>query len=109
MTKKVLTVTEFASMGGKARAARHDAATLSKWARHGGKARAARYTPAELRAFAENAGRRPWKITPEVKRRILAMLGQGRTQAEIAKRFGVSLRTVGRLKAHKRHSNQEGE
>ena len=85
MTKKVLTVTEFASMGGKARAAR--------------------YTPAELRAFAENAGRRPWKITPEVKRRILAMLGQGRTQAEVARRFGMSLRTVGRLKAR----NREGD
>ena len=106
MTNKVLTVAEFASMGGRARAARHDAATLSKIAAKGGKARAARYSREELRAFAENAGRRPWKITPRVRERILAMLKQERDHTEIAKRFGVSLRTVGRLKAEAKAREQ---
>jgi DNA invertase Pin-like site-specific DNA recombinase len=107
MTKKLLTIAEFASMGGKARAARRDAATLSKIAAKGGKARAAKYTTAELRAFAENAGRRPWKITPKVRERILAMLKQERDHTEIAKRFGVSLRTVGRIKADGSEGDRE--
>ena len=102
MAKKVLSITEFARMGGKARAARHDAATLSKIAAKGGKARAAKYTTAELRAFAENAGRRPWKITPKVRERILAMIAKGRNHQEIADRFGITLRSIGRVVARNR-------
>ena len=61
--------------------------------------RAAKHTPEELRAFAENAGRRPWKITPKVRKRILGMIAEGRKHREIAEQFGVSLRAIGRLVA----------
>lgn len=37
--KKPLTITEFARLGGKARAAKFPKATLSKWAKKGGRPR----------------------------------------------------------------------
>jgi DNA-binding NarL/FixJ family response regulator len=97
MPEKVLTITEFARMGGKARAARYSKQTLAKWAAKGGRARARKYSPEELRAFAANAGRRAWKITPENERRILERLAAGVPHAEIASEFDLSLRAIGRL------------
>ncbi len=87
------------SLGGKARAARHDSATLSKISAKGGKARAAKYTTDELRMFAKNAGRKPWKTTPDVRLGILARLAAGAKHKDIADEFKVSERAIGRLLA----------
>ncbi len=92
-------------LGGKARAARHDPETLSEIAAKGGKARAAKYTTEELRMFAKNAGRKPWKITPAVRRRILARTAAGAKHEEVAKQFDVSLRAIGRLVAREKQTN----
>lgn len=99
---KELTITEFARMGGKARAAKTTARQRQRWSAKGGKERAARHTPEELRAFAATGGRQPWKLTPAVQRRILEMLNQGRKHQEIADKFDVSLRAIGRLVARQR-------
>lgn len=109
MSEKSRAAAMLGRLGGKARAAKHSTVMLAEWAATGGLARAAKYTPEQLRTFAENAGRRPWKITPKVRERILAMLKQEREHAEIAKRFGVSVRSVGRLKADALARNREGD
>jgi DNA-binding NarL/FixJ family response regulator len=95
--KGEMTVREMGRLGGKARADKTTARQRRRWAGMGGKARAARYTPEELRAFAANAGRRPYKLTPTRERRILQRLGSGWTHPRLAEKFGISLRTVGRI------------
>ena len=92
-----MTVREMGSLGGKARAESTTPRQRKRWAGMGGKARAARHTPEELRAFAKNAGRRPWKLTLARERRILELLTSGWTHPRVAEKFGISLRTVGRI------------
>lgn len=94
--------------GGTTRAARYDKETLAAWAAKGGQARAKSHTPEELREFAATGGRKPWKITPKVRKRILAMIATGRGHKEVAERFKVSLRAIGRAVAQEREENQKG-
>jgi DNA-binding NarL/FixJ family response regulator len=94
--KGEMTVREMGRLGGKARADKTTPRQRKRWAALGGKARAERHTPEELRAFAENAGRRP-KLSPGEERRVLALLAKGWTYHRVAAKFGVSLRTVGRI------------
>ena len=100
--KGSITVSEMGRLGGKARAARTTERQRKRWARQGGKARAERHTPGELRAFAKNAGRKPWKLTPARGRSILTHLAKGWTHPRIAAKFGVSLRTIGRVVARQK-------
>ena len=77
MSKKPMTVAEMARMGGLARAKAHSKAELRKWAKQG--------------------GRRPYKLVGDTVRRLRAMLAAGKSHAEISKRLGLSLRTIGRV------------
>jgi len=72
---KELTVREMASMGGRARA----------------KAR----TKAEIRAWGKQGGR-PVVLFGKALRQLEALLRRGKSQAECAKVFRVSVRTIGR-------------
>jgi len=76
--KKAMTVTEMASMGGRARAAR--------------------YTRDQLREFARDAGR-PAKLDRKGLSQLRRLLAAGRSQAECARVLGVSVRTIGRAVA----------
>lgn len=100
--KGEMTVSEMGRLGGKARAESTTPRQRKRWAGMGGKARAEMYTAEELRAFAKNAGRRPWKLTPARERRILALVQSGWTHPRVAAKFGISLRTVGRIIARNR-------
>ena len=75
--------------------------TVSEMARMGGRARAERYSKAQLRAWGKQGGRPP-KLTSKKLERMERMLAEGRAHHEIARRFGVSLRTVGRVAARMR-------
>ena len=96
-----MTAREMGSLGGKARAESTTARQRRRWAGMGGRARAERYSAKELRAFARNAGRRP-KLSAGEGRRLLAQVGSGQTHRRLAERFGISLRTVGRIVARTR-------
>ena len=103
--KDEMTIREIGRKGGLSRAAQYDDKTLRRWSAKGGIARRDRHTSKELRRFARNAGRRPYKLTDGVLKRLQEMLAAGKAQAEIAKRLGVSLRTVGRFVSSNRKSN----
>jgi transposase len=75
--------------------------TVAEMARMGGVARAKQYNKAQLRAWGKKGGRPP-RLTPKQREWVVRMLDQGRPHDEIAQRFGVSLRTVGRLVAQER-------
>ena len=75
---KELTVREMASMGGRARAKAHRKAELRAWGKLGG---------------------RPATLDAKALARLVALLHRGRSQAECAKIFGVSVRTIGRAVA----------
>lgn len=94
-----ITAQEMGRRGGKARAAQYDRETLSAWSSLGGTARAQRHSPEELKAFAATGGRKAWKITPKVRKQILAMIAKGHSHKEIAARFRISLRAIGRVVA----------
>jgi hypothetical protein len=78
---KELTVREMARMGGVARAKAHSKAQLRKWRKEGG---------------------RPVSLDRESLTRLEALLHRGRSQAECARMFGVSVRTIGRAVARMR-------
>jgi DNA-binding NarL/FixJ family response regulator len=99
--KGEMTVREMGRLGGKARAKSTTVRQRKRWSGLGGKARAEKYTAEELRAFAENAGRRP-KLSPREEGRILTLLENGWTHPRIAEKFGISLRTLGRIVARNR-------
>jgi DNA invertase Pin-like site-specific DNA recombinase len=85
--------------------------TVTEMARMGGRARARKYGKVKLRAFASNAGRRPYKLVGNTVRRLGAMLAAGKSHAEISKRLGLSLRTIGRVVARQKQrapSRKEG-
>ncbi len=75
--------------------------TVAEMARMGGLARAKRYRKPQLRAWGKQGGR-PTRLTPKQLGRMERMLAQGGPHDEIATRFGVSLRTVGRMAAKTR-------
>jgi DNA invertase Pin-like site-specific DNA recombinase len=75
MGKKPMTVVEMARMGGIARAKAHGKALLRKWGKEGG---------------------RPVSLDRKALAHLEALLHQGKSQAECAKVFGVSVRTIGR-------------
>jgi hypothetical protein len=69
--------------------------TVVEMARLGGRARATKYTAEQLAEFSKNAGR-PTKLDGRARRKLRAMLADGKTQAECAAALGVSTRTIGR-------------
>ena len=75
---KELTVREMASMGGRARAKAHSRAEIRRWGKRGG---------------------RPVSLDRMALARLEALLCRGKSQAECARMFGVSVRTVGRIVA----------
>ena len=97
--KGAMTVREMGRLGGLGRAARYDRKTLRQWSAKGGIARRERHSSKELRAFARHAGRRPYKLTGKTLQRLREMLAAGKPHAEISKRLGVSVRTIGRAVA----------
>jgi hypothetical protein len=62
----------------------------------GGRARAKTYSKAQLRAWGKQGGR-PASLDRKALARLEALLRRGKSQAECAKLFGVSARTIGRL------------
>jgi len=81
MSEEPMTVNEMARMGGVARAKVHSKAELRKWGTRGG---------------------RPARLGGKAVARLMRMLAQGRSQAECARVFGVSVRTIGRAVARMR-------
>ena len=73
-----MTVAEMARMEGLARAKAHSKAQLRKWGKEGG---------------------RPVSMDRKALARLEALLRQGKSQAECAEVFGVSVRTIGRVVA----------
>ena len=78
MGKKPKTVVEMASMGGLARAKAHSKTQLRKWGKEGG---------------------RPVSLDRKALAQLGALLRQGKSQVECAKVLGVSVRTIGRVVA----------
>jgi hypothetical protein len=76
--------------------------TVAEMARMGGIARAQRYSRFQLRKWAKQGGRRPYKLVGNTVRWLGAMLAAGKSHAEISKRLGVSLRTIGRVVARQK-------
>jgi hypothetical protein len=75
---KELTVREMASMGGRARAKAHSKAQLRAWGKQGG---------------------RPASLDGKTLAQLRGLLRAGKSQAECATILGVSVRTVGRVVA----------
>ena len=75
--------------------------TVAEMARMGGIARAKAHSKAEIRAWGKQGGRPP-RLTSAARQRILEHLANGWSHARIAAKFGVSLRTIGRLVARER-------
>jgi hypothetical protein len=75
--------------------------TVSEMASMGGRARAAKYSTEQLREFAKNAGR-PGRLDRKGLATLKKLLATGTTQAECAAILGVSLRTIGRAVARMR-------
>jgi DNA invertase Pin-like site-specific DNA recombinase len=78
--------------------------TVAEMARMGGIARAKAHSKAELRAWGKQGGR-PLRLTRKEHERMERMLAEGLAHSEIARRFRVSLRTVGRVAATMRKEN----
>ena len=78
MRKGSMTVTEMAHMGGLARAKAHSKAEIRAWGKQGG---------------------RPRKLDREALSRLTELLASGKSRAECARVFGVSVRTIGRTVA----------
>jgi hypothetical protein len=64
----------------------------------GGVARAKAYSKAQLRAWGEEGGR-PVALDRKALARLRKLLRAGKSQAECATTFGVSVRTIGRVVA----------
>lgn len=78
MTEKPMTVAEMARMGGRARAKAHSKDQIQQWGRQGG---------------------RPAKLDRKALERLRLLLARGKSQAECAESLGVSVRTIGRVLA----------
>jgi hypothetical protein len=84
MGKKPMTVTEMARMGGIARAKARTKAEILAWGKQGG---------------------RPVSLERKALARLETLLRQGKSQAECATLFGVSVRTIGRVVARTKASD----
>jgi len=67
-------------------------------ARMGGIARAKAHSKAQLRKWGKEGGR-PVSLDKKALAQLEALLHRGKSQAECAKVFGVSVRTIGRIVA----------
>jgi DNA-directed RNA polymerase specialized sigma24 family protein len=85
-------------VGGTRRAELHSSRELGQWAAQGGNARAARYSKRQLRAWSRLGGR-PVKLDRQTRANLERQLAKGTSQGEVARMFGISLRTVGRIVA----------
>jgi DNA invertase Pin-like site-specific DNA recombinase len=72
--------------------------TVAEMARMGGLARAKAYSKAQLRAWGRRGGRPP-SFDDKAIARLRMLLKAGKGQAECARMFGVSVRTIGRVLA----------
>ncbi len=72
--------------------------TVREMASMGGRARAKAYSKAQLRTWGEQGGR-PGKLDRKALARLQKLLSAGKSQTECAAILGVSLRTVGRVVA----------
>ena len=84
MTKKQITASEMGSRGGRVRAARYGKRTLSEWAKQGG---------------------RPAKLDHEALAKLQELLAKGKSQSECAEVLDVSSRTIGRIVARMKESD----
>jgi len=87
MSEKPMTVAEMARMGGQARAKAHSKTQLRKWGKEGG---------------------RPPSLDGKALARLRALLRAGKSQAECATILRVSVRTIGRLVARMKASDENG-
>jgi DNA invertase Pin-like site-specific DNA recombinase len=71
--------------------------TASEMARKAGRLRAEHFSKRQISAWGKLGGR-PSALTGKARERLERMLEDERPRAQIAKAFGVSLRTVGRYK-----------
>jgi len=76
-------------------------------ARRGGLARAKGYSRAQLRKWGKEGGR-PALLDRKALARFEALLHQGKSQAECARMFGVSVRTIGRIVARMNRRDESG-
>ncbi len=72
--------------------------TVREMASMGGRARAKTYSKAQLRAWGKQGGR-PASLDGKALARLQKFLGAGKSQAECATILGVSVRTIGRVVA----------
>ena len=72
--------------------------TVTEMARMGGLARAKAYSKAQIRAWGKQGGR-PEKLGRAALARLRKLLARGKSQAECARLFAVSVRTIGRALA----------
>jgi hypothetical protein len=86
MSEKPMTVAEMARMGGLARAKAHGKVQLRKWGKEGG---------------------RPVSMDARALARLEALLHRGKSQAKCAAVFGVSVRTIGRVVARIKASDND--
>lgn len=81
--------------------------TASEMGRKGGRLRAEHFTKRQIRAWGKLGGR-PSVLTGKAGERLQRMLEEGLPHVEIAKAFGISLRTVGRYKRRLEEGRKEG-
>jgi DNA invertase Pin-like site-specific DNA recombinase len=72
--------------------------TVRNMASMGGRARAKAYNKAQLRVWGEQGGR-PVALERKALARLQKLLSAGKSQAECATILGVSVRTIGRIVA----------
>jgi len=72
--------------------------TVRNMASMGGRARAEAYNKAQLRVWGEQGGR-PVALERKALARLQKLLSAGKSQAECATILGVSVRTIGRIVA----------
>jgi DNA invertase Pin-like site-specific DNA recombinase len=80
--------------------------TVAEMARMGGLARAKRYSKDQLRAWGEEGGR-PVALDRRALARLRKLLRAGKSQAECATILGVSVRTIGRVVARFKTSDNQ--
>jgi hypothetical protein len=80
--------------------------TVREMASMGGRARARSYSKAQLRVWAEQGGR-PVALDRKALARLQELLSAGKSQTECAAILGVSVRTVGRVVARFKASDDQ--
>ena len=80
--------------------------TVREMASMGGRARAKAYSKAQLRVWGEQGGR-PVALDRKALARLQRLLSAGKSQTECAAILGVSVRTVGRVVARFKASDDQ--